>query len=33
MPTCYWEVRIHDSQFVPVGAQPYCGVLLKDYHR
>ena len=32
MPTCYWEVRIHDGKFVPLGTQPYCGVLLKDYH-
>lgn len=33
MPTCYWEVQIHDSKFVPIGTQPYCGVLLKDYRR
>ena len=32
MPTCYWEVQIHDGKFVPIGTDPYCGVLLKDYH-
>lgn len=32
MPTCYWEVQIHLGKFVPIGTNPYCGVLLKDYH-
>lgn len=32
MPTCYWELQFHAGKFVPVGTQPDCGVLLKDFH-
>ena len=31
-PTCYWELQFHNAKFVPVGTDPYCGVLLKDFH-
>lgn len=32
-PLCYWEVEFLNGKLVPTGSQPYCGVLLKDYHR
>jgi branched-chain amino acid transport system substrate-binding protein len=31
MPLCFFYVQLHDSHFVPVDDEPFCGVLLKDY--
>jgi branched-chain amino acid transport system substrate-binding protein len=33
MPLCFYYVQLHDSHFKPVGDEPFCGVLLKDYER
>lgn len=33
MPLCFYYLQLHDSHFVPVGDEPFCGVLLKDYNQ